>query len=573
MPPQHVEIAETVAALRRKLRRDKEAAQCQPAQMATNRGNKLYPGARFVHAGSLPWRSGVSGSRAGWTERVNHAGYDRDIVARNPRRYNNYGDELEDSESDADADADAEEENPYADVRLEELLRPLTHPSDLPTHPTLAAAYTDPALPDMVLTTEAKIREERNNLWRAKNLYQYFTCDESWIPCERVESYADWDLFEPNPGATGDIPSKRRKLSGDLVATNRLAATDVHMEDGGDTQNAEDMNQQAMSTDQTVNGAPVELQNRARVTGRQPRNEAPADGSDELMIDAPPQEEPQANGVHHRQEESNETKSGHTRQNGTGLKDEAKHDPDETPAAPASTEDMPRLNENERDDDNDNDNDNEHGGRSTTSTPPPPPRRITRALAAEAETNSQQQNPSPPPTSPTLSSAPPSPLTFSPHPLFLLPSHLSAAHAPHPAHPPLTLNLAHAGLPPDELLETRKLLGIFIQKSEETIRGLENILGKLIKAKRRRDKVLEWCIAEGHVGEMSDGEDWIDETRWGLETGELRKGRDEDSGAVVAVVETTTAPDEEAGNAGGVVMGGRKGKRRRGGGGGGGGRE
>ena len=50
---------------------------------------------------------------------MKHAGYDRDIIARNPRRYNGYGDELEDSDSDPEADVDAEEENPYGDVRLE----------------------------------------------------------------------------------------------------------------------------------------------------------------------------------------------------------------------------------------------------------------------------------------------------------------------------------------------------------------------------------------------------------------------------------------------------------------------
>ena len=53
---------------------------------------------------------------------MKHAGYDRDIVARNPQRYNGYGDELEDSDSDPEADVDAEEENPYGDIRLEGML-------------------------------------------------------------------------------------------------------------------------------------------------------------------------------------------------------------------------------------------------------------------------------------------------------------------------------------------------------------------------------------------------------------------------------------------------------------------
>lgn len=135
----------------------------------------------------------------------------------------------------------------------------------------------------------------------------------------------------------------------------------------------------------------------------------------------------------------------------------------------------------------------------------------------------------------------------------------------------LSLSLVHSGLPPEELLETRKLLSLYIQKSEETIRGLENILGKLIKAKRRRERLWEWCVAEGHVGEMSDGEDWIDERYWGLTTGELRKGRDEDASAVVegvAAPANANAVGEGGAGAGAgegetnVIMGGRKGKRR-----------
>lgn len=62
------------------------------------------------------------------------------------------------------------------------------------------------------------------------------------------------------------------------------------------------------------------------------------------------------------------------------------------------------------------------------------------------------------------------------------------------------------------------------------------------------------------MGEMSDGEDWIDVERWGLSREELRKGRDEDQGGEGG----GAAGDEDAGGVGGgVVMGGRKGKRSR----------
>ena len=52
-------------------------------------------------------------------QQIEHAGYTRYILEKNPRRHNEYGDELEDSESDPEADADADDENPYSGVHLE----------------------------------------------------------------------------------------------------------------------------------------------------------------------------------------------------------------------------------------------------------------------------------------------------------------------------------------------------------------------------------------------------------------------------------------------------------------------
>ena len=62
---------------------------------------------------------GAERSEAEQAQTVNHAGFSRQILERNPPRTNEYGDELEDSDEDPEADADAEDENPYADVKLE----------------------------------------------------------------------------------------------------------------------------------------------------------------------------------------------------------------------------------------------------------------------------------------------------------------------------------------------------------------------------------------------------------------------------------------------------------------------
>lgn len=63
------------------------------------------------------------------------------------------------------------------------------------------------------------------------------------------------------------------------------------------------------------------------------------------------------------------------------------------------------------------------------------------------------------------------------------------------------------------------------------MRGFETMLESLLRACRMKDDVFEWCKAEAHVGEMSDGEDWYDKEKWGLKEDEdLRKGADEDDG-------------------------------------------
>lgn len=50
---------------------------------------------------------------------IEHAGYRRNILRRNPKRYDEDGEELEDEDEDEEADARAAEENPYAEIQLE----------------------------------------------------------------------------------------------------------------------------------------------------------------------------------------------------------------------------------------------------------------------------------------------------------------------------------------------------------------------------------------------------------------------------------------------------------------------
>jgi hypothetical protein len=83
------------------------------------------------------------------------------------------------------------------------------------------------------------------------------------------------------------------------------------------------------------------------------------------------------------------------------------------------------------------------------------------------------------------------------------------------------------GLPASEADDTRRLLLLFCQKQEQVVRESEQMLENLLKADRMRKDVWRWCKTEGHMGEMSDGEDWYDVDEWNL-SGPLQKGKEEE---------------------------------------------
>lgn len=114
----------------------------------TNRGNKLRVNARYVHEGALGFsnprdfykqvRFHVHPARVNqrafcktlrtlsvwhefWTtKKIEHAGYTRYILHRNPPRYDSEGEEIDgDEEPDTEAEAEAAEDNPFAGIALE----------------------------------------------------------------------------------------------------------------------------------------------------------------------------------------------------------------------------------------------------------------------------------------------------------------------------------------------------------------------------------------------------------------------------------------------------------------------
>ncbi|KAH7095373.1 RXT2-like protein [Paraphoma chrysanthemicola] len=104
------------------------------------------------------------------------------------------------------------------------------------------------------------------------------------------------------------------------------------------------------------------------------------------------------------------------------------------------------------------------------------------------------------------------------------------------------------GLPQNEAEETRMLLMAYVQKQEEVARATTDLYRGLLQADRMRRDVFKWSKAEGHVGEMSDGEDWYDNEEWDLDQ-DLAKGRDEEDDETAVAGKKSTRqrrkPDKE----------------------------
>lgn len=376
-----------------------------------------------------------------------------------------------------------------ADLEVPELLCPLKHPAELANHPTLSLPFLDSALPDMVKSTEEKLRQERRNLWRAKNLSREFMGDESWIPLCRTETRDDWDLFDPIPAWPVQQAGKKRKRKPENgVPHNGVNGYD-HAEEvqHGDEEAIEEPETNEQSS-QHQNHIVKSVEAEQESTSEEATKEGAA---------VPAGDAPMSNGVH-----AGDKAQSQELADDLSLNKDHEQESQDGP--------LKKLDPETADQDTNMISDEEK--------PPQPTRRITRALAAEHNTTNA---PSPPqsPHGSTTSSVDSS--SFQVDPFFLLPPALAPNQR-------TRRHLARLGLPTEELIDTRRLLMMFIQKQEETVRGYEAVLGKLIKAKRMRDKVWEWCRTEGHVGEWSDGEDWIDAEAWGLAPDELKKGKDEE---------------------------------------------
>ncbi|KAK2760921.1 hypothetical protein FQN54_002163 [Arachnomyces sp. PD_36] len=507
MATQAAMIADTIVGMKKALKR--EADHSGPDDLITqptNRGNKLRADAKYVHEGAL----GFSNSREHYKEKIEHAGYSRYILKRNPPRYDSDGDELDDDDADEAADAATAEENPFSGVVLEKLLCPLKHPSELATHPSMAHAYTSQALEKLVEAVKNKLHQERILLWRAKNLHSQFLGDSTWMPCGDVEAPDDHFIFEPRRLANNYSQSNSSYHTGSAknTANERMLTGDPSEKSYGESQNNVPPTEDVEMTD-----APAQDE----ATQEETQDDKPQEETktEDSLVAASNNPQKGHRSVSAPAEDLNANKleassRKHSVQSTSALGEQSSK-PD------GSIERIDRNKNNPQDpnadeDKNDDEEEQQHSG---NGSPAPPRRMTTRAQTQTNQPPNTTTNPSSRAPSPSYtaddSTSTPSTSLYTPHPLFTLSSYSRPDR--------------NFGLPASEADETRRLLWSYVQKQEETVRSFARLLDSLLKAHRMKQDVWEWCKAEGHVGEMSDGEDWYDKEKWGLGEGEeLKKG-------------------------------------------------
>ncbi|KAI1472808.1 RXT2-like protein [Daldinia caldariorum] len=484
MTSQQVLFSETIAAMKKaRKRKAYESDSDSEIHYHGNRGHKLMKRARFVHEGQLAPPSGPEV----YKEIVNHAGYQRAIISRNPVLIDDEGYEI-DSDDDQEyiqdvADA-AAEFNPYANVRLENILAPLTSVTDLPTHPTLSRPYSTKTLTDLTNQACNIMHKENAALWKVKHLQTKLVGDHIWAPCaimlgpNDIELYRD-DYMDPNSQAHGSVKSDTNIPSPEETQpkTNKTAATtrnedvsapftetiangtksddDTTMFDAEPPADA-DTSAPEPTTTQTAKAVPEERKQNA---GSDTLNKA---GEKEVGLDATEIQQGTAADI-----SVNGAKDVHSIGSTSGLAtgSVASAGQGEADRAPNSS----RIGEEV-----------DHEG--------------SRAVSVMSMFTEE------------------TPI----HPLFL---------HPRSARPDRDL-----GIPEAEAEDMRRLLQLYVQKQEEVCRGAKRLYEGLLRADRMRKTVLQWSKYEAHVGsnrDMSDGEDWYDKEEWGLED-DLKKGQDEE---------------------------------------------
>jgi len=421
----------------------------------------------------------------------------------------------------------------------------------------MSVPYYSSDLPEMAESARAMLQKEQQTLWRMKHLLRGLRGDQTWIPCGRMRTeFDDW-LLNGEQQVASAPPSRTSFVNGvnaaDITTQIWGAAPNVHLQGGlevvkipslerrtqqrdrqrDDTESAiqVDAANQAVPSEPMINGQDASLICPNGVIASTPdtleRDQEPqtngifhslthTEGASEGTVD-----QPQTNGVVQPATNALQATNGDAQtmldaEEGVQVSPRSyprQSDTLETLPFPPSTQLAEGSQQAQEQIEGDLMEDDD------SSSVPASHRMTTRARANNDSTRSSPA--SPPSPSATADSVPPI------HPFFKHPTTLDPLSNP-ALFPPTNLNPASAQAA-QQMDDIRVYLLSYVSKQSEIVRSLEEMHKGLLKALRYRDRVLKWCKAEGHVGEMSDGEDWYDREEWGLD-GDLGKGREEDEG-------------------------------------------
>ncbi|KAL6827735.1 RXT2-like protein [Trichoderma camerunense] len=223
MASQQVLFAETIAGMKKAFkRRAYESDSDSEIESFTNRGNKLKKRARFAHKGQLMPSAGPGA----YKETVEYAGVRRSIIHRNPPLVDEDGYEFDSDDDESrveEAILSAAELNPYANIRLEHILAPLTASTDLPTHPVLSKPFTSNTLTELVKQSSGIMQKENRSLWQVRHLWTSLCGDSTWVPCSTMVGTNDIEFYTQNneahqpqdPSKAGDTTSSPSKVNGE----------------------------------------------------------------------------------------------------------------------------------------------------------------------------------------------------------------------------------------------------------------------------------------------------------------------------------------------------------------------
>ncbi|KAF2495877.1 hypothetical protein BU16DRAFT_526427 [Lophium mytilinum] len=489
MAGQQQHIIDTIFSMKKRiLRRDDSSDSDEAETPFDSRMYSLKRKAAASHSG----KPDFDAEAPPYKKRIEHAGYHRYILHRNPPRFDpdgdivEYGDEYEDEE-----DLTTIEENPYADIHLEHILAPLTSAAELQNHPSMSIPYTSKHLTHLTEEAGAISRRELASQWRAKNLLSKLQGDNTWVPCGLMETGTDKFVLgglQTNGTASATTPPSRNN-----------SLTELQHSWGNGTTAEASMDPAGLRTP-----PPTSAPRQVPLLDVQMVDIEVAHGSRADVITGHVQTTGSAPQAH----------PGSTLQNGTNG-----HLPDPSQLHNGTDADTAQPTTNGTTHDGDHDQENESNlpsppadDASDTTSQPTSHRMTTRARAHVSK------SPSPPPSPPD---------TLNPiHPMYKFPMDIIPDR--------------DYGLPATEAEDTRMMLLAVVQKMEQIANRSTDLYMGMLQAERMRQDVFKWSKAEAHVGEMSDGEDWYDREEWGLEE-DLVKGRDEEEeeGAAAAGKKST----------------------------------